>query len=226
MYSKEELKAIAEVFADRKEIFIISDEIYEYINFIGKHESIARFSEVKDRVVVVNGVSKGYAMTGWRIGYVAAPAFIAKACDTLQGQYTSGPSSIGQKAALEAVNTDPDTSDELKNMLEAFRERRDLLISLLKEIPGVKTNLPDGAFYIFPDVTNYYGKYNGKMEIKDSMDLCLYILDKAKVALVPGSAFGNPDCIRISYATSNELLVNAVERFRNALADLTDQPQY
>lgn len=220
VYSRDELKALADVLAERKDIFIISDEIYEYINFKGKHESIAQFEELKDRVIIVNGVSKGYAMTGWRIGYIAAPRFIAKACDTLQGQYTSGASSIGQKAALKAVNTDPCTSDELNIMLEAFKERRDITLKLLEEIPGMITNVPDGAFYIFPNIKHYIGMYDGDKKIKDSTDLCLYVLNKTKVAMVPGSAFGNPNCVRISYATSKELLIEAVKRIKHALESL------
>lgn len=221
VYSRDELKALAEVLAERKDIFIISDEIYEYINFKGRHESIAQFEELKERVIVVNGVSKGYAMTGWRIGYIAAPLFIAKACDTLQGQYTSGASSIGQKAALKAVNTGPCTSDELNKMLKAFKERRDIVLKMLEKIPGMITNVPDGAFYIFPDIKHYIGMYDGKSIIKDSTDLCLYVLNKSKVAMVPGSAFGNPNCVRISYATSKDLLIEAVKRIKQALESLS-----
>ncbi len=220
VYSREELKALADVFAANKHVFIISDEIYEYINFCGQHESIAQFENVRDQVIVVNGVSKGYAMTGWRIGYMAAPKFIAEACDTLQGQYTSGPSSIAQKAALKAVNTDPCLSEDIKNMVRAFKERRDLILEKLCEIPGFKTNIPEGAFYTFPNISHYFGKSFGDTKIENSTDFCIYILMEAKVAMVPGSAFGNPGCVRISYATSNEILIEAVERIKKALAKL------
>ena len=220
VYSKDELKAIAEVISKYKNIFIISDEIYEYINFKGTHESIAQFDFIKDQVIIVNGVSKGYAMTGWRIGYIAAPKFIAKACDTLQGQYTSGASSISQLAALKAIDTNPSDSEDLKKMLNAFNERRNLVLKLLKEIPGIKANIPDGAFYVFPDISDYFGKSDGEKTINNSKDFCMYILEKMYVALVPGGAFGNPDCVRISYATSKELLIEAISRIKKALAEL------
>ena len=220
VYSKDELKAIAEVISKYKNIFIISDEIYEYINFKGTHESIAQFDFIKDQVIIVNGVSKGYAMTGWRIGYIAAPKFIAKACDTLQGQYTSGASSISQLAALKAIDTNPSDLEDLKKMLNAFNERRNLILELLKEIPGIKANIPDGAFYVFPDISDYFGKSDGEKTINNSKDFCMYILEKMYVALVPGGAFGNPDCVRISYATSKELLIEAISRIKKALAEL------
>ncbi len=220
LYSEDELRKIAEVISKHKNIVIISDEIYEYINFSGKHRSIAEFDFVKDQVVVINGVSKGYAMTGWRIGYAAAPKYLAKACDIIQGQYTSGASSISQMAALKAVQTGKDSSSEIKNMLKAFKERRDLVYGLLSEVPGIKANMPDGAFYFFPDVSSYYGKSNGETNIKNSKDFCMYILEKVHVALVPGAAFGNPDCVRLSYATSNELLIEAIKRIKSALAEL------
>lgn len=220
LYSEDELRKIAEVISKHKNIVIISDEIYEYINFSGKHRSIAEFDFVKDQVVVINGVSKGYAMTGWRIGYAAAPKYLAKACDIIQGQYTSGASSISQMAALKAVQTGKDSSSEIKNMLKAFKERRDLVYGLLSEVAGIKANMPDGAFYFFPDVSSYYGKSNGETNIKNSKDFCMYILEKVHVALVPGAAFGNPDCVRLSYATSNELLIEAIKRIKSALAEL------
>ncbi|MCK4287703.1 MAG: pyridoxal phosphate-dependent aminotransferase [Bacteroidales bacterium] len=220
VYSKDELKAIAEVISKHKNIFIISDEIYEYINFKGTHESIAQFDFIKDQVIIVNGVSKGYAMTGWRIGYIAAPKFIAKACDTLQGQYTSGASSISQLAALKAIDTNPSDSEDLKKMLNAFNERRNLILKLLKEIPGIKANIPDGAFYVFPDISDYFGKSDGEKTINNSKDFCMYILEKVYVALVPGGAFGNPDCVRISYATSKEQIIEAISRIKKALAEL------
>jgi aspartate aminotransferase len=220
VYSKDELKEIAEVIAKHENIYILADEIYELINFGGKHESIAQFECVKDRVITVNGVSKGYAMTGWRIGYIGAPTFIAKACDKLQGQITSAPSSIAQRATLCAVDCNPNESEELKTMLEAFRERRDLLISLLKEIPGIKTNQPQGAFYVFPDISYYYGKSDGNITINGGEDLCMYLLNKVYVALVSGAAFGDPNCVRFSYATSKENLIEAVRRIKSALSDL------
>jgi len=220
IYTKQELKAIAEVLAEKDDLYIISDEIYEQINFSGTHESIAQFDFIKDRVITVNGVSKGFAMTGWRIGYAGAPKNIAQASNTLQGQYTSGPASISQMAALKALQTCPDSLNEIRVMKQAFRERRDLVIERMKNIRGIKANIPDGAFYIFPDVTSYYGKSNGQTTINDGMDLCMYLLDKAQVALVPGSAFGSPDHIRISYATSTDMLHRAFDRIEKALAEL------
>lgn len=221
IYTKEELRSIAKVLAKHPQIFCVSDEIYELINFKGKHESIAQFDEIKEQVITVNGVSKGFAMTGWRIGYIAAPLPIAKACDKLQGQYTSGASSIAQMATIEALLTSPKDSAELSNMVQVFHERRDLVLSLLNEIPGIITNTPDGAFYLFPDVKAYYGKSFENYTINNASDLCLYILETEFVALVPGDAFGNDDCIRISYATSNETLKEAVARISRALAKLS-----
>ncbi|MEA5110095.1 Aspartate aminotransferase [bioreactor metagenome] len=218
VYTREELAALAKVFQANPGIFIISDEIYELINFKGSHESIAQFPELKDRVIIINGVSKGFAMTGWRLGYCVAAPEIAKACDKIQGQFTSGASSISQRAAIAAINTNPAESEELRNMIETFRNRRDLFLKLLNEIPGFRSNIPDGAFYIFPDVTWYYGKSNGSVNIKNGTDLCNYLLDHAHVALVSGEAFGNPDCIRLSYATSNEELIEAARRIKEALA--------
>lgn len=220
VYTREELKAIAEVIAKHPNIYILADEIYELINFGGKHESIAQFDFIRDKVITVNGVSKGFAMTGWRIGYLAAPTFIAKACDKLQGQITSAPSSIAQRATLRAMECNPKESADVKNMLAAFRERRDLLISLLKDIPGIKTNQPQGAFYVFPDVSYYYGKsYEGNV-INGGEDLCMYLLNTVFVALVSGAAFGDPNCVRFSYATSNENLIEAVKRIKEALGKL------
>jgi aspartate aminotransferase len=220
IYTKDELFEIAKVLAEKEDLYVISDEIYEQINFEGKHESIAQFDFIKDRVITVNGVSKGFAMTGWRIGYVGAPKHIAQASNTLQGQYTSGPSSISQMAALKALQMDPSAMDEMKKMQEAFEERRNLVISHLKNIPGIITNNPGGAFYIFPDASSYYGKSDGKTTINNGMDLCLYLLDTVHVALVPGSAFGSPEHIRISYATSTETLNKAFDRISAALAKL------
>jgi len=221
VYSKEELQRIAEVISKHPNIYVISDEIYEYINCIGKHESIAQFDSIRDRVIIVNGVSKGYAMTGWRIGYIAAPLQIAEACDTLQGQITSGASSISQLASLKAMQTDPVASNELKEMVTAFKERKDLVIKLLDDIPGIKTNKPDGAFYVFPNISYYLGKSNGQEKIRNDRDFCFYLLNKALIAIVPGSAFGNPNCVRISYATSNDNLVDALNRMKQALAELS-----
>jgi aspartate aminotransferase len=220
VYTREELKAIADVIAKHENIYILADEIYELINFGGQHESIAQFDFIKDRVITVNGVSKGFAMTGWRIGYMAAPTFIAKACDKLQGQITSAPSSIAQRATLHAMECNPKESKDLKMMLAAFRERRDLLISLLKEIPGIKTNQPQGAFYVFPDVSYYYGKSYGDTVINGGEELCMYLLNTVYVALVSGAAFGDPNCVRFSYATSNENLIEAVKRIKEALGKL------
>jgi aspartate aminotransferase len=220
VYSHDELQEFAKMFARHKGIFIISDEIYEHINFVGHHESIAQFNEIKEQVIVVNGLSKGCAMTGWRIGFIAAPKFIAKACDKLQGQVTSGTCSIAQRAAVVAFLTDPKQSIELKNMVQAFRERRDLVLSMMKDIPGMKTNVPDGAFYIFADVKSYYGKSDGQTTINNCDDMSMYLMNKVYLATVSGTAFGNPNCIRFSYATSKELLVEAVGRIKTALAGL------
>jgi len=216
-YTKEELEELAEVFERHPNVYIISDEIYEHINFSGKHESIAQFENIRSRVIVVNGVSKGFCMTGWRLGFMAADKNIAKACSKLQGQFTSGASSISQRAALEAVLTNP---DETKHMLAKFKERRDMVLDMLKDIPKMKTNIPQGAFYIFPDISAYLGKSDGKKTISNSKDLCMYILDTVHVAVVPGGAFGDPDCIRISYATSEDLLTEAVKRLKKALEEL------
>jgi aspartate aminotransferase len=218
LYSKDELKAIAEVIANADhDIYIISDEIYEHINFEGKHESIAQFDFVKDKVIVVNGVSKGYAMTGWRIGFIAAPIWIAKACNKIQGQVTSGVSSISQMASVAAFNTE---SNCIKDMVAAFKRRRDLVVELMKDIEGLKNNVPQGAFYLFPEASSYFGKSDGEIKINNSEDLCMYILEKALVATVPGSAFGSPDYIRFSYATSDERLVEAMKRMKTVLDKL------
>jgi aspartate aminotransferase len=220
VYTKDELKAFADIFARHKNLFIISDEIYEYINFVSHHESIAQFEAIKDQVIVINGVSKGYAMTGWRIGYIAAPKPIAKACDKLQGQFTSGACSIAQRAALAALLMDPKDSPEFACMLAAFKQRRDLLLGLLNEIPGIITNQPEGAFYVFMDVKHYFGKTDGTVTINNAEELSMYLLDKVYVALVSGSAFGDNDCLRFSYATSSEKIVEAVKRLKSALGNL------
>ena len=218
LYSRDELKAIADVVANAKnEIYIISDEIYEHINYVGKHESIAQFDFIRDKVIVVNGVSKGYAMTGWRIGYIAAPKWIAKACDKIQGQTTSGASSISQMASVAALNSD---SSCITEMVTAFKRRRDLVVELVKNIKGLQYNIPPGAFYLFPKVSNYFGKSDGQTKVDDADELCLYLLDKAHVALVSGSAFGSPEYIRFSYATSDEKLIEAMKRIKDALEKL------
>jgi len=217
VYSKEELKDLADVLAKYPDITIISDEIYEHINYIGKHESIAQFDNIKERVVVVNGVSKAYAMTGWRVGFIAAPLWIAKATNKLQGQYTSGASSIAQKAAVAAFTGDQSCVEEMR---QAFLRRRDLGVKLLKEIPGIKVNVPQGAFYLFPEVDTYFGKSFENYSINDVGDLAMYLLEVGHVATVGGAAFGAPTCLRLSYATSDEQLTEAIKRIKEALAKL------
>ena len=218
MFSKEELKAIAEVIVPHPQIYIVSDEIYEHIHFEMKHETIAQFDFIKDRVIVVNGVSKGYAMTGWRIGYIGAPVDVAKACDKMQGQYTSGANSIAQKAALAAVSLD---WKQFEFMRESFLNRRDLMLRLLREIPGLKMNKPHGAFYIFPDVSYYFGRKNENTTIHNATELCMYLLSDAKVSVVTGEAFGDNNCVRFSYATSEDLLTEASRRIKESLARLS-----
>ncbi|HEY6161957.1 MAG TPA: pyridoxal phosphate-dependent aminotransferase [Bacteroidia bacterium] len=217
VYTKDELKAIAEVIAKHPDIYIISDEIYEHIRFAGKHESIAQFDFIKDRVVTVNGVSKSFAMTGWRVGYIGAHKDIAKACDKMQGQFTSATCSIAQKAAHAAMEMDPSS---IEPMRKAFHQRRDLVLKLMKEIPGMNANLPMGAFYVFPEVSHYFGKSGGGIKIDNGTDLCAYLLDKAHVALVPGAAFGDDRYIRFSYATSEDKLTEALKRMKTALGEL------
>jgi aspartate aminotransferase len=199
------------------ELYILSDEIYEHINFVGKHESIAQFDFIKDRIVTVNGVSKGFAMTGWRVGFLGAPLWIAKACDKFQGQITSATCSIAQKAAHAAMEIDPASILPMRN---EFKKRRDLVLNLMKEIPGLKSNTPQGAFYLFPDVSSYFGKSHDKFRIDSGTDLCTYLLEKAHVALVPGAAFGDDSCVRISYATSEDKLTEALNRLKTALTEL------
>ncbi|MCC8134036.1 MAG: pyridoxal phosphate-dependent aminotransferase [Tannerellaceae bacterium] len=217
VYSKEELAGLAQVLAKYPNIIIIADEIYEHINYIGKHESIAQFPEVKDRVVIVNGVSKAYAMTGWRIGFIAGPQWIVSACNKLQGQYTSSPCSVSQMAA-EAAYTG--TQEPAKEMREAFERRRNLIVQLAKEIPGLEVNNPQGAFYLFPKCDSFYGKSAGDRKIENAADLAMYLLEEGHVACVGGAAFGAPECIRMSYATSDENIVEAMNRIKNALAAL------
>ncbi|MFM2049021.1 MAG: hypothetical protein RI955_1569 [Bacteroidota bacterium] len=216
-YTKDELKAFADVLVKYPKVHVISDEIYEHINFEGKHESIAQFAEIKNQVITVNGVSKGFSMTGWRIGYIGASLTIAKACDKMQSQFTSGTNSIAQRATIAALNGSLAPTYE---MVKAFKKRRDLVLSLLKEIPLLKTNTPPGAFYVFPDVSAYFGKsFNGDV-IKDADDLCMYLIHEAKVSIVTGKAFGDEHCVRFSYATSEDILTKAMQRIKEALAKL------
>ena len=217
VYSKEELHALAQVIKDFPQLVVLSDEIYEHINFVGKHESLAQFPEIYNQVVTINGVSKAWAMTGWRLGYIGAPKEIASACSKVQGQFTSGTSSITQRATIAALEADPEV---LSEMIDAFKKRRDLVLNHLNNMPGVKTNIPDGAFYVFPDISAFFGKsYNGFV-IHTAADLCLYLLSEALIALVTGEAFGDPNCIRISYAASEETLTKAMIRMKEALEKL------
>lgn len=217
IYNREELKAIAEMLARHPNVMVIADEIYEHINYVGHHESLAQFDAIKEQVVIINGVSKAYAMTGYRIGYLAAPAWVAKAVTKMQGQYTSGVSSIAQKAAEAAYNGPQECVEEMR---VAFQRRRDLIVGLLQEIPGIELNMPDGAFYAFPKVDSYYGKRCGDTVINDDNDLALYLLNEAHVATVAGTAFCCPGYIRLSYATSDENLREAAKRIAVALAKL------
>ena len=215
VFTKNDLRQIANVLSKHPEITIISDEIYELINFDGTHESIAQFPEVKEQTVIVNGVSKGFSMTGWRIGYIAAPQWLADACIKAQGQITSGTSTVSQMAALEAISNSP---DEIRYMVEEFKERKELVVARLNEIEGVTCNNPQGAFYVFPDVSSYFGKsYEGKI-IKNASELSLFILEHGKVSVVTGEAFGSSNTIRISYAASKESLIEAIKRINNSLA--------
>jgi len=215
LYTRDELRAFADILQQYPRVIVISDEIYEHINFVGPHQSIAQFENIRDRVVVVNGVSKGYAMTGWRIGFIGAPLWIAKACVKLQGQFTSGACSIAQKAAEAALNAG---NHACKEMTSIFKKRRDAVLQQMKDIPGMKTNVPQGAFYVFPDISYFFGKSDGECTIKTSDDLALYLLNKAHVATVAGEAFGAPECLRLSYATSEEEMSKAIDRIKKALA--------
>ena len=217
VYSSGELKSIADIMGKHEDIIIISDEIYEFINYTGKHHSIGQFDNMKERVVIVNGVSKAFAMTGWRIGYMAGPKWISDACIKIQGQFTSGTCGIAQKAAKSAMLGD---NSEVYKMRDIFLQRRDLVLDMLKEIPGIITNTPQGAFYVFPDISSYFGKSFNNNEIKGSYDLCMFLLNDAHVALVSGEAFGNDNCIRISYAASNEELIDAIGRIKKSLEKL------
>ena len=215
VYSKEELEALKDVLLRHERVIVIADEIYEHINYIGKHASIASFDDIKDRVIVVNGVSKAYAMTGWRIGFIAAPEWIAKGCNKLQGQYTSGPCSVSQKAA-EAAFAGP--QECVETMRQAFERRKNLIVRLAKDIPGLEVNNPEGAFYLFPKCSSFFGKsYNGTT-INTSTDLAMFILEKGHVATVAGDAFGSPECFRMSYATSDENIIEAMRRIKETLA--------
>ncbi|MDO5525149.1 MAG: pyridoxal phosphate-dependent aminotransferase [Prevotella sp.] len=217
VYSKDELAALAEVIKKHEDMFVLADEIYEHINYIGKHESIAQFEGMKERAIIVNGVSKAYAMTGWRIGYIAAPEWIVKGCNKLQGQYTSGPCSVSQKAAEFAYTQ---SQECVETMRQAFERRRNLIVKLAKDIPGLEVNEPQGAFYLFPKCTNFYGKsYEGKT-INNSTDLAMFLLEVGHVATVGGDAFGDPECFRMSYATSDENIVEAMRRIKETLGKL------
>jgi len=217
IYGKAELEALAKVIATKKDFYVIADEIYEHINFVGKHESLAQFSSIYDQVITINGVSKGFAMTGWRLGYIGAPEWIAKACDKIQGQFTSATCSITQRAVIEAMEMDP---SETWHMRDAFKKRRDYVIGRLKKMDGVIINEPEGAFYVFPNVAQLMGKKHDKGVLKTATDLCMYLLEVAEVALVTGEAFGSPECIRISYATSLDVLEKAMNRVEKALNQL------
>ena len=218
VYSKEELKALADVILSHEDLFVLADEIYEHINYIGKHESIAQFPGMKERAIIVNGVSKAYAMTGWRIGYIAAPEWIVKGCNKLQGQYTSGPCSVSQKAAEFAYTSDQQCVEEMR---QAFERRRNLIVKLAKEIPGLEVNMPEGAFYLFPKCSSFYGKHSSDgYAVNNSTDFAMYLLEKGHVATVGGDAFGDPECFRMSYATSDENIVEAMRRIKEVLADL------
>ena len=217
VYSKDELAGLAEVILRHDNLYVLADEIYEHINYIGHHESIAQFPGMKERAIIVNGVSKAYAMTGWRIGYITAPEWIVKGCNKLQGQYTSGPCSVSQKAAEAAYNLPQDCVEEMR---QAFERRRDLIVELAKDIPGLEVNVPQGAFYLFPKCSSFYGKSDGECTINNSNDLAMYLLDKGHVATVGGDAFGDPECFRMSYATSDDNIREAMRRIKEVLGQL------
>jgi len=218
VYSKSELEELSKVILAHDDLFVLADEIYEHINYIGKHESIAQFPGMKERAIIVNGVSKAYAMTGWRIGYIAAPEWIVKGCNKLQGQYTSGPCSVSQKAAEFAYTASQECVEQMR---QAFERRRDLIVKLAKDIPGLEVNVPEGAFYLFPKCSSFYGKTTPEgSTIANSTDLAMYLLEKGHVATVGGDAFGDPDCFRMSYATSDENIIEAMRRIKETLASL------
>jgi aspartate aminotransferase len=214
VYSKEELEGLADVLRQHPGIFVVSDEIYEHINFRGRHESIASLPGMYDRTITVNGVSKAYAMTGWRIGFIGGPAWIAKACTKFQGQITSGANAIAQRATIAALDA---PVSKIRYMIDTFHERRDLILKLLSDIPGFELNVPEGAFYVFPDVSHFFGKTLKGTRIENASDLAMYLLEKASVATVTGEAFGSPNCIRISYAASEKEIREAVRRMKSAL---------
>ena len=218
VYNKQELESLAQVILAHDDLFVLADEIYEHINYIGKHQSIAQFEGMKERSIIVNGVSKAYAMTGWRIGYIAAPEWIVKGCNKLQGQYTSGPCSVSQKAAEFAYTSSQECVEQMR---QAFERRRDLIVKLAKDIPGLEVNVPDGAFYLFPKCSSFYGKQTPDgQQIANSTDVAMYLLEKGHVATVGGDAFGDPECFRMSYATSDENIIEAMRRIKVALASL------
>ncbi|MDO4195243.1 MAG: pyridoxal phosphate-dependent aminotransferase [Prevotellaceae bacterium] len=217
VYSKDELEALAKVILKHEDLYVLADEIYEHINYVGHHESIAQFPGMKERCIIINGVSKAYAMTGWRIGFAAAPEWITKGCNKLQGQYTSGPSSVSQKAAEAAYTLDQAPVEEMR---QAFERRRDLIVELASQIPGLEVNKPEGAFYLFPKCSSFFGKTDGERVIKTSTDLAMYLLEVGHVATVGGDAFGDPDCFRMSYATSDDNIREAIKRIGEALAKL------
>lgn len=215
VYTKEELAGLAEVIKRHDDLFVLADEIYEHINYVGHHESIAQFPDMKERSIIVNGVSKAYAMTGWRIGYIAAPEWIVKGCNKLQGQYTSGPCSVSQKAAEFAYTQSQECVEQMR---QAFERRRNLIVKLAQDIPGLEVNVPQGAFYLFPKCSSFYGKSYESTTINNSSDLALFLLEKGHVATVGGDAFGDPDCFRMSYATSDENIIEAMRRIKETLA--------
>ena len=215
VYTKEELAGLAEVIKRHDDLFVLADEIYEHINYVGHHESIAQFPGMKERSIIVNGVSKAYAMTGWRIGYIAAPEWIVKGCNKLQGQYTSGPCSVSQKAAEFAYTQSQECVEQMR---QAFERRRNLIVKLAQDIPGLEVNVPQGAFYLFPKCSSFYGKSYESTTINNSSDLALFLLEKGHVATVGGDAFGDPDCFRMSYATSDENIIEAMRRIKETLA--------
>lgn len=217
VYTKEELEGLANVLKKHPEVYVLADEIYEHINYVGKHESIAQFPGMKEQTIIINGVSKAYAMTGWRIGYMAAPEWIVKGCNKLQGQYSSGPCSVSQKAAEAAYVLSQDCVEEMR---VAFERRRNLIVELAKDIPGLEVNVPQGAFYLFPKCTSFYGKTDGERTIQNSTDLAMYLLEVGHVATVGGDAFGDPECFRMSYATSDDNIREAMHRIKECLARL------
>lgn len=217
VYSKDELEGLANVIKKHPDMYVLADEIYEHINYVGKHESIAQFPGMKEQSIIINGVSKAYAMTGWRIGYMAAPEWIIKGCNKLQGQYTSGPCSVSQKTAMVAYTADQQCVEDMR---KAFERRRNLIVDLVKEIPGLEVNVPDGAFYVFPKCVSYLGKTDGERVINDTNDFAMYLLEVGHVATVGGDAFGDPECFRMSYATSDDNIREAMRRIKECLAKL------